>query len=255
MRSSPSKPDPLFPGPAGFAHRGRHGPFPFVENSLTAFAACLEMGAGVECDVRLTKDGEIVVFHDSNAARLTGHPAIIEQSTLAEVRRLPFADHPIPTLGELLAQEAKIKLVMVPYKGQTDALTDLLAGRVAMMPLTAALAMPNVKAGKLRALAVTTAQRASAMPDLPTVAESAPLPGYEVGTWFGLVAPAATPQAIRDQLAAEVHEIVEMPDVQAKLTHLGMEMNWQSPARFDAFVAKEFDKWTKVAKQAHWQMN
>ncbi len=157
--------------------------------------------------------------------------------------------------GELLAQEAKIKLVMVPYKGQTDALTDLLAGRVAMMPLTAALAMPNVKAGKLRALAVTTAQRASAMPDLPTVAESAPLPGYEVGTWFGLVAPAATPQAIRDQLAAEVHEIVEMPDVQAKLTHLGMEMNWQSPARFDAFVAKEFDKWTKVAKQAHWQMN
>jgi tripartite-type tricarboxylate transporter receptor subunit TctC len=157
--------------------------------------------------------------------------------------------------GELLAQEAKIKLVMVPYKGQTDALTDLLAGRVAMMPLTAALAMPNVKAGKLRALAVTTAQRASAMPDLPTVAESAPLPGYEVGTWFGLVAPAATPQAIRDQLAAEVHKIVEMPDVQAKFTHLGMEMNWQSPAQFDAFVAKEFDKWTKVAKQAHWQMH
>ncbi|MGN6580467.1 MAG: tripartite tricarboxylate transporter substrate binding protein [Bordetella sp.] len=157
--------------------------------------------------------------------------------------------------GELLAQDAKIKLVMVPYKGQTDALTDLLAGRVAMMPLTAALAMPNVKAGKLRALAVTTAQRASAMPDLPTVAESAPLPGYEVGTWFGLVAPAATPQAIRDQLAAEVHSIVDMPDVRAKFTHLGMEMNWQSPAQFDAFVAKEFDKWTKVSKQAHWQMH
>jgi len=157
--------------------------------------------------------------------------------------------------GELLAQEAKIKLVMVPYKGQTDALTDLLAGRVAMMPLTAALAMPNVKAGKLRALAVTTAQRASAMPDLPTVAESAPLPGYEVGTWFGLVAPAATPQAIRDQLAAEVHKIVDMPDVRAKLIHLGMEMNWQSPAQFDAFVAKEFDKWTKVSRQAHWQMH
>ena len=113
MRSSPSKPDvtaadpcasdPLWPGPAGFAHRGRHGPFPFVENSLTAFAACLEMGAGVECDVRLTKDGEIVVFHDSDAARLTGFHAIIEQSTLREVRGLPFANQPIPALQELLA--------------------------------------------------------------------------------------------------------------------------------------------------------
>src|SRR6478735_3779578 len=103
MRSSLSAPDPLFPGRAGFAHRGRHGPFPFVENSLTAFAACLEMGAGVECDVRLTKNGEIVVFHDSDATRLTGRHAIIEQSTLGEVRRLPFANQPIPTLGELLA--------------------------------------------------------------------------------------------------------------------------------------------------------
>jgi glycerophosphoryl diester phosphodiesterase len=93
----------LAPGPAGFAHRGRHGPFPFVENSLTAFAACLEMGAGVECDVRLTRDGEIVVFHDSDAARLTGMNAVIEQSTLDELRRLPFANQPIPTLGELLA--------------------------------------------------------------------------------------------------------------------------------------------------------
>ena len=157
--------------------------------------------------------------------------------------------------GELLAQDAKIKLVMVPYKGQTDALNDLLAGRVAMMPLTAALAMPNVKAGKLRALAVTTAQRASALPDLPTVAESAPLPGYEVGTWFGLVAPAATPQAIRDQLGAEVHKILDMPDVRTKLANLGMELHWQSPGEFDAFVAKEFDKWSKVAKQAHWQVN
>ena len=152
--------------------------------------------------------------------------------------------------GELLAQEAKIKLVMVPYKGQTDALTDLLAGRVAMMPLTAALAMPNVKAGKLRALAVTTAQRASAMPDLPTVAESAPLPGYEVGTWFGLVAPAKVPDAIVNKLSTDVAAILAMPDVKAKFDNLGMELAPQKPAEFDAFVNAEYQKWSRVIKQA-----
>ncbi|RYE58013.1 MAG: tripartite tricarboxylate transporter substrate binding protein, partial [Hyphomicrobiales bacterium] len=81
--------------------------------------------------------------------------------------------------GELLSQSAGIKLTHVPYKGQPDAMNDLLAGRVTMMPLTAALAAPHIKAGKLRALAVTTAKRSTAMPDLPTVAEAASLPGYD----------------------------------------------------------------------------
>jgi glycerophosphoryl diester phosphodiesterase len=107
MRSSLSGPDPhstdpLWPGAAGFAHRGLHGPSPLVENSLAAFEACLEAGAGVECDVRLTRDGEIVVFHDSNALRLTGSDLVIEQAMLAEVRQLPFPGRPVPTLSELL---------------------------------------------------------------------------------------------------------------------------------------------------------
>jgi len=152
--------------------------------------------------------------------------------------------------GELLAQETGIKLTHVPYKGQTDALNDLLAGRVSMMPLTAALAIPHVKAGKLRALAVTTAKRASVAPDLPTVAESANLPNYEVGTWFGLVAPAATPAPVLNQLAADVKAILAMPDVKAKFASLGMELDPQSPAEFDAFVASEYEKWGKVIKQA-----
>jgi len=152
--------------------------------------------------------------------------------------------------GELLAQEAGIKLTHVPYKGQPDALNDLLAGRVNMMPLTAALAMQHVKAGKLRALAVTTAKRASAAPELPTVAEAAKLPDYEVGTWFGLVAPAKVPDPVMRKLSADVAEILAMPDVKAKLEGMGMELAPQKGADFDAFVNREFARWSKVIKQA-----
>lgn len=152
--------------------------------------------------------------------------------------------------GELLAQNAGIKLTHVPYKGQPDALNDLLSGRVTMMPLTAALAGPHIKAGKLRALAVTTAKRSAALPELPTVAEAANLPGYEVGTWFGFVAPAKVPDAIARKLSADVAEILNLPDVKAKLNTLGMDLAPQPPAAFDAFIGAEFSKWSKVIKQA-----
>lgn len=152
--------------------------------------------------------------------------------------------------GELLAQEAGLKLTHVPYKGQPDALNDLLGGRVAMMPMTSALAMPHVKAGKLRALAVTTSKRASAIPELLTVAEAAKLPNYEVGTWFGLVAPAKTSDVVLQKLSADVAAILAMPDVKAKAETLGLELAPQGPAEFDALVSREFTKWTKVIKQA-----
>jgi len=152
--------------------------------------------------------------------------------------------------GELLAQEAGIKLSHIPYKGQPDAMNDLLSGRVSMMPLTAAIAMPYVKEGRLRALAVTTAKRASAVPDLPTVAESANLPNYHVGTWFGLVAPAKTPDAVRIKLGADVAAILATADVKNKFTTLGMELAPQSGAEFDSLVVKEVGRWSKVIKQA-----
>ena len=152
--------------------------------------------------------------------------------------------------GELLAQEADVKLSHVPYKGQPDALNDLLAGRITMMPLTVALAMPHIKAGKLRALAVTTAKRSAAIPELPTVAEAAKLPNYEVGTWFGLVAPAKVPEPILRKLGADVTEILALPDVKARLEGMGMELAPQRGPEFDAFVSLEFAKWSKVIKQA-----
>lgn len=152
--------------------------------------------------------------------------------------------------GELLAQSAGIKLTHVPYRGQPDALSDLLAGRVTMMPLTVALAVPHIKAGKLRPLAVTTSNRSSALPDTPTVAEATGLKGYDVGTWFGLVAPVKTPDAIAAKLSADVAEILADPAMKPKFDVLGMELAPQGPKQFDAFIASEVDKWSKVIKTA-----
>jgi len=152
--------------------------------------------------------------------------------------------------GELLAQSAEIKLTHVPYRGQPDALGDLLAGRVTMMPLTVALAVPHIKTGKLRPLAVTTSKRSAALPDTPTVAEATGLKGYDVGTWFGFVAPVKTPDAIVARLSADVAEILADPAMKPKLDVLGLEVAPQGPKQFDAFIASEYDKWSKVIKTA-----
>ena len=102
MRSFRSGPDPLAPGPKGFAHRGLHRGSEFPENSLIAFAAALELGAGIECDLRLTRDNQVLVFHDDDARRICGSPLRIGASSHAELCRLRVGDGPIPTLESLL---------------------------------------------------------------------------------------------------------------------------------------------------------
>lgn len=152
--------------------------------------------------------------------------------------------------GELLAQMAGVKFTHVPYKGQPEAVNDLLGGNIDMMPLTAAIAKGHIATGKLKGLAVTTAKRATALPDLPTVAEAASLPGYDVGTWFGFVVPGKVPDPIVARLAQEVAAVLAMPEVADKLTRMGMELAPQTPAQFDRYVATEFIKWAKVMKSA-----
>lgn len=151
--------------------------------------------------------------------------------------------------GLLLAQMAGIKLTAVHYRGQPDALNDLLAGRVTMMPLTTALAGPYVKAGKLRGLAVTTAKRAPAFPNIPTVAEAAHLPDYSVATWFGFVAPVKTPDAVVSKLSADIAEMLAMPDVKSKFANLSLEVEPQGAKQFDTSIAVETKRWSKVLKQ------
>jgi glycerophosphoryl diester phosphodiesterase len=134
MRSSPSKPDPLDPGPVGFAHRGLHYGSGFPENSLIAFAAALELGAGIECDLRLTKDNQAIVFHDADALRICGSPLRIGDNAWKELSRLSVGEHPIPTLQSLLALVDGREPLLLEIKVEKDiwrwapALTSALAG-------------------------------------------------------------------------------------------------------------------------------
>lgn len=148
--------------------------------------------------------------------------------------------------GELLSQMAQVELTQVAYKGQPDALTDLIAGRISMMPLTTALAAPNIREGKLKGLAVTTKRRSSVFPELPSVSEAAELPDYEVATWFGFVAPAGTPTEITETLSSAILESLKDDKVKSRLAGLGMELDPQSGQAFHTYVEEEFRKWSGV---------
>ena len=130
MRSSPSGPDPLHPGPAGFAHRGLHYGSGFPENSLIAIAAALELGAGIECDLRLTADDRVLVFHDADAWRMCGSPLKIGQSTFRELSRLRVGEHPIPRLESLVTLVA----VRVPLLLEIKVAKDLWRWKHALGP-------------------------------------------------------------------------------------------------------------------------
>lgn len=120
MRSSRSGPDPLDPGPRGFAHRGLHYGSGFPENSLIAFAAALEIGAGIECDVRLTADSRAVVFHDADAWRMCSNRLAISKSTLKELSQLRLGEGPIPTLESLLSLVKGRRPLLIEVKSAND---------------------------------------------------------------------------------------------------------------------------------------
>ena len=139
------------------------------------------------------------------------------------------------------------RMVHVPYKGSAPALTDLLAGQVTLMFGNMASAMPHVRGGKLRALAVTSAKRSAAAPELPTIAETA-LPGYEATSWFALFAPARTPEGIVSKLNAEVNALLKLPDVKERMLGLGADSIALSPRELGAYVETEIVKWDKLIK-------
>ena len=149
--------------------------------------------------------------------------------------------------GELFNTMAGIKLTHVPYKGSAPALNDVVAGQVPLMFDTMLSAMPFVKAGKLKALAVTSPQRSPAAPELPTVAESG-LPGYEVFAWNGLLAPAGTPRAVIDRLGEELKKAMALPQVREKFSAQGFAASWETPDQFGSFLRTEVAKWTRTVK-------
>ena len=150
--------------------------------------------------------------------------------------------------GELFAAMAGIQLLHVPYKGTGQAVTDLLAGQIDLMFAPAQTAMPHVKAGKLKALAVTSARRAATLPDLPTAAETG-LPGYEALGWFGLLAPAGTLRAVVEKLSADANAVLALPEVKERLLALGSEPSGNRPDEFAAFIRDDQAKWAKLMNE------
>jgi len=141
------------------------------------------------------------------------------------------------------------KMVHVPYKGGAPAMVDLIAGQVHVVISSAPTAVPQVRAGKIRGLAVTTARRSTALPDLPTMAESG-LPGYEADNWYGFVTVAKTPADIVRRYNTEIARALNAADVKQMLFNQGLEVNTSTPEAFGAYMKSEFDKWAKVIQAA-----
>jgi tripartite-type tricarboxylate transporter receptor subunit TctC len=150
---------------------------------------------------------------------------------------------------ELLRMMARVQMVHVPYKGLGPALTDLAGGHVLILISTVASAMPHVKSGRIRALAVTTLQRPSVLPQTPTMDEAG-VRGYEFSTWYGLFVPAATPRAVIDRLNRENANALSAADVKQQLAAQGIEGSPTSPEAFGAYVRNEVAKWGKVVKES-----
>jgi tripartite-type tricarboxylate transporter receptor subunit TctC len=153
--------------------------------------------------------------------------------------------------AELLKTMARVDMLHVPYKGGAAAIADLMGGQVQVQIEPLPTALPHVRSGKVRALAVTSPGRLPVLPDLPTVAEAAGLPGYDLMIWFGLLAPAGTPAPVVRRLADEVGRMLATPEVRERLAQQGADpMPRQSPEQFGAFIEKEIRRWAEVVKRS-----
>jgi len=151
--------------------------------------------------------------------------------------------------GELLQRAAGVKLTHVPYKGASQALTDTLGGQVQSFMSSVPSALSQIKGGRLRAIAVTSAKRAPELPEVPTIAESG-YKGFEASTWYGLLAPAGTPAAVVARLNAEVNRALGTPEVRQRLAAEGGEVLGGSPEQFASFLRAEHAKWGRVVKES-----
>jgi tripartite-type tricarboxylate transporter receptor subunit TctC len=152
--------------------------------------------------------------------------------------------------GELLNQRAGINNIHVPYKGGSQAIVDLLAGRVSVYYATPSTALPYIKSGQLVALATTGLERTALLPDVPTVAESN-FSGFDATNWYAFVAPVKTPPAVLDRLNSEIVKVLKMPEVQAKLTQQGLTPMPQTRKQLGEFMAKESATWGQIIKDRH----
>ena len=206
------------------------------------------------------KDFSAVSLVGTAPSMLIAHPGVPVKTVkdlidLAKAKpgQLNFASAGIGTpphlAGELFKSMAGVDMVHVPYKGGGPALTDLLAGQVGLYFSGISSALPFVKEGKLRGIAVTSAKRTAVVPDMPTFAESG-LPGYEVGNWYAVLAPAATAPALVARLNTEVNKALQGADVRKRFLELAADPLGSTPAELAAYIRSEITKWAKVIKLA-----
>lgn len=207
------------------------------------------------------RDLQPVTLIASSPFLLMVHPSIAAKTpreliAVAKTRKLTFASGGIGSSGhlaaELFSSMAGIEMTHVPYKGAGPALIDTLGGQVNMIMSSIVSGMPYAKAGRLRALAITTRTRSPALPELPTISESA-LPGYDFSSWYGLMVPAGTPQPVIARLHDETVKALKLPDLQQRLASEGCDAVGSTPEQLAAYIKTEMARWAKVVKASGMQ--
>ncbi|VTU13877.1 Argininosuccinate lyase [Variovorax sp. SRS16] len=191
----------------------------------------------------------VLVVHPSVPAKNLAELVALAKTEPGKLNYASLGNGTAAHLGmEMLKTAAGIDVTHVPYKGSAPAVSDLIAGQVQMMVDGLPSSLPHVKAGQLRAIALTSLHRSPSLPDLPTIAET--YPGFYADAWSGLFAPKGTPKPIVDKISTEVQRILRLPDVRQKLAALGAEPVGSTPAEFEAHVQREIAKWAKVVKSS-----
>jgi tripartite-type tricarboxylate transporter receptor subunit TctC len=228
----------------------------FVGTSANAINAAFPQSASVD----LAKDFVPITMIGSVPNVLVAHPSLGVASVSELIRAAKAKPGGItyassgngtsPHLsGELFSSMAGVKMTHIPYRGSTPAVTDLLAGQVQLMFSPASTVMQHIRAGKLKALATTSARRTSIAPELPTLDELG-LKGFETAVWFGFVAPAGTPPAVTSRIRAAAHAALDTPEVQALFSAQGMDIIKSDAAEFTRYVGSETAKWSKLIQSA-----
>ncbi|MBI4195066.1 MAG: tripartite tricarboxylate transporter substrate binding protein [Betaproteobacteria bacterium] len=190
----------------------------------------------------------ILVVHPSVPARAVKELIALAKSSPGKLNYASAGSgSTLHLTGELFKTMAGVDIVHVPYKGSAPALTDLLAGRVQMTFNPAAVVLPHIHSGKLRALGVTSAKRTGLAPGIPTISEAG-IPEFEAAGWYGVLGPAGTPPGIVTRLNREIGKLLEQKDFRERLTAVGVEPAGGSPAQFASYISSELAKWGKVVR-------
>jgi tripartite-type tricarboxylate transporter receptor subunit TctC len=196
----------------------------------------------------------ILVVHPTLPVKTVKDLIALARSRPGQLNYASASPGGIPHLaGELFNGMAGVKMVHIPYKGAAPATTDLVGGHVLLMFNNMLSAMPHVKSGRLRAVAVTSAKRSGAIPKLPTIAET--LPGYEANGWYGAFAPALTPRELIAKINGEMNRAMRLPDVAQRLAGDGVEAVGATPEQFGGYLRREIVKWGKVVKASGAKMD